>query len=87
MDSGTRKYNINDCEPDLKKIISSISGKTGFLIAKTSPMIDITDTLRQFDSITDIWIISLRNECKELLFKFTFQNEGKIRPADTYLKL
>lgn len=78
--SGTRKYNINDCEPDLKKIISSISGKTGFLIAKTSPMIDITDTLRQFDSITDIWIISLRNECKELLFKFTFQNEEKSTP-------
>ena len=72
----SRVYNINDCVPDIKSIIRSINGKTGFLIAKTSPMIDITDTLRQFREITEVWVISLKNECKELLFRFDFTCSG-----------
>ena len=68
----TRLYNINDCSPDIKKIIAAIREKTKFLIAKTSPMIDISDTLRQFGEITDVWVVALKNECKELLFKFDF---------------
>ncbi len=38
------------------------------VLIKTSPMLDITTALAQLDKVEEVWVISLRNECKELLF-------------------
>lgn len=82
-EGNARIYDINECVPSITKIINAISDKTNFLIAKTSPMIDITATIRQFNCITDVWVISLKNECKELLFKFDFKSIDKERLIHT----
>lgn len=74
-DSSSRLYSLESCEPDVKKIIDSISDKSDFLIVKASPMIDISQTIKYIDGISDIWIISIKNDCKELLFKVDFKQE------------
>lgn len=72
-DQRIRTNSIKDTVPDLNYIIPRISQKTDFLIVKASPMADISQTLSDFTGICDVWILSVKNECKELLFKLDFR--------------
>ena len=77
-DAHHRVYRIEDCSPSVTSVLSLLQGKCNFLIVKASPMVDITQTIRDYTGISDIWILSLRNECKELLFKINLD-----KPAST----
>lgn len=58
---------LEDCTPniiDLKKRIHSISKRC---MVKLSPLIDITHCIHALQSITQIYILSVHNEVKELL--------------------
>lgn len=79
-DTQSRFYSLTDCVPDLQTIVNNISTKVKYIIVKASPMIDITQTLKDFNSITDIWITSVKNDCKELLFKIDFNSKEDSTP-------
>lgn len=70
-----RLYAIEACTPNVIEIIPEIKNKCNYIIVKASPMIDITETLRKIDSISDIWIVGVKNECKEVLIKVDFIND------------
>ena len=38
------------------------------ILVKASPMIDITQGIRELENVSKVWIISSKNECKEVLF-------------------
>ncbi len=40
-------------------------------------MADISQTISDFPGITEVWILSVKNECKELLFKIDFPQTAK----------
>lgn len=80
-DRSMRTYSIKDTVPDLSKIIPAIRSKCGFLIVKASPMADIAQTIKDFPDISDVWVLSLKNECKELLFKIDFQCRQEAAPS------
>ena len=63
-----RVFALSDCEPDLQKIMPLIFSKTPKVIAKLSPMLDIRHTLELLPQTSEIHVISVKNECKELLF-------------------
>jgi len=71
-----RVFALSDCEPDLTKILPLILSKTSKLIAKLSPMLDIWHTLNLLPQTTEIHILSVRNECKELLFVIQRDDES-----------
>ena len=71
-DRCSRTYAIKDTVPDLNQIIPQIESRCEFIIVKASPMIDISQTIADFPGITEVWILSVKNECKELLFKIGF---------------
>lgn len=73
-DKTIRSYGLKDCQPDLSSILYDIKSKCDFIIVKASPMIDITQTLTDFPNISDIWILSVKNECRELLFKILLKD-------------
>lgn len=75
-DSRLRTNAIKDTVPSLDHIIPRIKGYSDFLLVKASPMTDISQTLSDFPGISDVWILSLRNECKELLFKIDFAKDA-----------
>ena len=75
-DVQTRFYSLADCVPDLRLIVKCISAKVNYIIVKASPMIDITQTVKEFAGITDVWVISVKNDCKELLFKIDFKTKS-----------
>lgn len=61
-----RLYAIADCEPDLMKIINFLP-KRYRLIVKLSPMLDVKWAVNQIPNVREVHILSIKNECKELL--------------------
>jgi hypothetical protein len=59
----------SDCEPDVVNLKDKLLQKADSVWIKFSPMLDISLSLSQLTETTEIHIISLENECKELLFK------------------
>jgi len=66
--SGKKIIAISDCEPDLGLLKSVLLEKSDCVLVKLSPMLDISLALRSLPETTEIHIVSVDNECKELLF-------------------
>ena len=68
-DKGARTYGIADCTPNVLEIKDELLQKSDFLILKLSPMLDwrkaISDLGEQ--NVREVHIVSVQNECKELL--------------------
>ncbi|MFV0469311.1 MAG: THUMP-like domain-containing protein [Dysgonomonas sp.] len=68
-DSGGKKtVRIEDCTPNVIEIERLLNEKAQVVAIKLSPMLDISLALQTLRHVSDIYIISLKNECKELLF-------------------
>lgn len=69
-----RVYAIEDCEPDLRELLprlrslyTSLGHPLPRLLVKLSPMLDITHTLQSVPNVTELHIVAVRGEVKELL--------------------
>lgn len=67
-DTGKKTVLIEDCTPNLLEIDNLLNTKAQRVIIKLSPMLDITHALNSLSNVTEVHIISVNNECKELLF-------------------
>lgn len=63
-----RVYALSDCEPDLSLILPDLFKKSPRVIAKLSPMADIQQTLSLLPGTVAVHVLSVKNECKELIF-------------------
>ncbi|MDE6360192.1 MAG: class I SAM-dependent methyltransferase [Muribaculaceae bacterium] len=75
---GERLYNLHDCQPDLIEILPLIRRNSRRLMAKLSPMLDVSQTLRDLPGITSLHIVEEGNECKELLAIVDFEKEAAV---------
>lgn len=64
---GSRIYEISDCEPDVVSWQQELLSHCRQLIIKVSPMADITRTLSRLENVTDVHVVSVKGDCKELL--------------------
>ena len=67
----SRMFGLSDCEPNIIPLLSLIKSHTDVLYVKASPMLDITQMLREVSDVTDIWVISV---CRPTCFE--------VRPVD-----
>lgn len=67
-DKGERIYSITECEPNFLELKDAIFSKTERILLKVSPMADISSTLKLLPETTQLHVLSVENECKELLF-------------------
>jgi 16S rRNA G966 N2-methylase RsmD len=58
---------IENCSPDILKIKDIILEKSKNVIVKLSPLFDIAELKRKLSNITQIHVVAVKNECKELL--------------------
>lgn len=65
---GKKTVLIEDCTPNLLEIEDLLEEKAERIMIKLSPMLDISLALRTLRGITEVHIVSVNNECKELLF-------------------
>jgi len=66
--SGSKTVLIEDCTPNLIEIDDLLDSRANKVIIKLSPMLDISRAIKSLNNISEIHIISIANECKELLF-------------------
>ncbi len=73
-DKNKRVFALEDCEPALPALVSEIrdycranGSKPPTMLFKVSPMLDIKSILQELSGISEIHILSHRNEVKELL--------------------
>ena len=69
--SGGRVYSVADCEPNLIEWRAPLLAKADVILAKISPMADISQVLRELPGVSEVHIISVDHECKELLLRIT----------------
>lgn len=62
-----KKFLLEDLSPNLLEIENSLSSISDKIIVKLSPLIDISYLISELKNITEIQIIAVRNEVKELL--------------------
>ncbi len=63
-----RTFALSDCEPDILQIKDRLLTASRRLIVKISPMADPEQTLKLLPETSEIHIVAVKNECKELLF-------------------
>lgn len=66
--TGRKTVLIEDCTPNILDMESLLEEKSKQVMIKLSPMLDITLAVKSVKSVSDVYIISVNNECKELLF-------------------
>ncbi|MES2797843.1 MAG: class I SAM-dependent methyltransferase [Bacteroidota bacterium] len=66
--AGEKTVLLANCEPNILDIKDLILGKTDNILLKCSPMLDIELAVRQLETVFKIYIITVDNEVKELLF-------------------
>ncbi|MDR2968480.1 MAG: class I SAM-dependent methyltransferase [Tannerellaceae bacterium] len=76
-----RLFALSDCEPDLPALLPMLLAKAPKVIAKISPMADIRHTLDLLPQTSSVHVLSVGNECKELLFVIERSSE---RPVPVY---
>ena len=64
---GSRTYGIADCTPNILKIIDEMLEKSQRVIIKLSPMLDWQKAVNDVGHVSEVHIVSVGNECKELL--------------------
>jgi hypothetical protein len=76
---GEKTVAWENCTPNLLELLPKLLEKASSVAIKASPLIDITESLRQFKgACAAIDIISVRNEVKELLFWLSPSNHTEI---------
>ena len=66
--SGGKVVALSDCEPNVCQLEDLLLQKAKRVMVKCSPMLDISQALRELHSVSEVHVVSVGNECKELLF-------------------
>jgi hypothetical protein len=73
-------FKLKDCTPDITSILPLLLQKAERIIVKTSPLLDISAGLNELKNVSEIHIVSVKNECKELLWVI-----DKIPSSETHI--
>jgi 16S rRNA G966 N2-methylase RsmD len=84
--NGQKVFKLADCEPNVVLLEPELFKKSALILIKTSPLLDIQQGLRELKMVRRVCVVSVGNECKELLFLLdsSFQGEPEIRCIDLH---
>ena len=66
-DHGGRTYGIADCTPNVLELRDELLQKADRIMMKLSPMLDWRKAVEDLGNVSEVHIVSVDNECKELL--------------------
>lgn len=65
---GRKTVSIADCEPNLLEVLETLRTHAKKVLIKYSPMLDISLAVKELRQVESVHVVSVENECKELLF-------------------
>lgn len=78
-DTKGKVFFLKDCTPNIPENIDRILQNCKWFLLKTSPMLDISIGLQELGTATEIHIIAIENEVKELLWLLKKNNDGPLK--------
>lgn len=87
-DAGNKVVSLKDCTPDVTVLQEEMLSKADYVIIKLSPMLDWHRAVSELNCVKEVHIISVNNECKELLLVLSARNmsEMEVSSADGEVK-
>lgn len=87
-DAGNKVVSLKDCTPDVTLLQEEMLSKADYVIIKLSPMLDWHRAVSELNCVQEVHIISVNNECKELLLVLSARNmdEMEASSADREVK-
>lgn len=78
-DAGNKVVSLKNCTPDVTLLQEEMLSKADYVIIKLSPMLDWHRAVSELNCVQEVHIISVNNECKELLLVLSARNMGNLR--------
>lgn len=80
-DAGNKVVSLKDCTPDVTLLQEEMLSKADYVIIKLSPMLDWHRAVSELSCVQEVHIISVNNECKELLLVLSARNMDDMRAS------
>lgn len=80
-DAGNKVVSLKDCTPDVTVLQEEMLSKADYVIIKLSPMLDWHHAVSELSHVREVHIISVNNECKELLLVLSARNMGDMEAS------
>lgn len=80
-DAGNKVVSLKDCTPDVTLLQEEMLSKADYVIIKLSPMLDWHRAVSELSYVREVHIISVNNECKELLLVLSARNMGEMEAS------
>ena len=74
--AGRKMVALSDCLPSIETLQEKLLSHAQTVIVKLSPMIDIQDTLRRLPDMSEVHVVSVGGECKEVLLVHCREKSG-----------
>ena len=80
-DAGNKVVSLKDCTPDVTVLQEEMLSKADYVIVKLSPMLDWHRAISELSHVREVHIISVNNECKELLLVLSARNMDEMEAS------
>lgn len=87
-DVGKKVFLPEDCSPNIVELLPKLKKISKRILVKMSPMYDVDAAVRQFPDVHSVSVLSIENECKEVILDFreqadlgNFQNFLNLKPT------
>ncbi|WP_316839949.1 hypothetical protein [Pedobacter gandavensis] len=78
-------FMLKDCTPNVVEHLDLLLSKSKRIIVKTAPLLDLSAGLKELKNVSEIHIVSVKNECKELLWILENDATGPVKIVCTTL--
>lgn len=79
--AGRKVFRIEDCDPNISEIKNKLLEIAQTVLIKYSPLLDISLAVSTLQTVEEVHILSVDNECKELLFLLSTKQQDCIYRA------
>ena len=77
--NGKKVVALSDCSPDIERLHDTLLRHAPIVMVKLSPMLDIQDTLRRLPNTSEVHVVSVGGECKEVLVVLCREKTSDVR--------
>lgn len=80
-DSKRKVFKLEDCTPNIIELLPALQRNADGILIKLSPLLDLSKTINEVSHVKEVHIVSVKNDCKELLLLIDF---GYLEEPDIY---
>jgi 16S rRNA G966 N2-methylase RsmD len=67
-DQKRKVFLLEDCQPDIVALKETLLQCSPKVLVKTAPLLDLKSAMLSLKYVTQVWVVSVKNECKEVLY-------------------